>query len=157
MQRQSKGIHVAPRKPVTKNMSNELPGVLEDWNKARLALEAAKAAELALRNQVVSLAFKDAPEGTNHVEAANGCRVKADIKIGRSVDESQFAAARKYALEKNDYSLMEILDKAIRLKPEVAVGGFKALSPEDKKRLGDIVTEKLGTPQVEYIGIPSEE
>lgn len=137
------------KKPILKNSDNELPELTVQWDKAVSKLEAAKKAELELRNKIVEKAFAGAPEGTNSVELLNGTILKADIKINRTVVVAQLEAATAYAIEKGDQHLRDLLSAVIRYKPDVVVGAFKAASAEDKKRLGDIIQERLGTAQLE--------
>ena len=144
----SKG-YVMAKKPILKNSDNELPELASKWDKAVSKLDAAKREELELRNKIVEKAFAGAPEGANSVELLNGTIIKADIKINRTVVVAQLEAATAYAIEKNDSHLRDLLSAVIRYKPDVVVGAFKAASAEDKKRLGDIIQERLGTAQLE--------
>ena len=136
------------KKPIERLTSNELPEAVAIWVEADAALTAAKKAEMAARLKVAE-AFAGKPEGVNTGELMDGTLVKCDIKINRKVIEAQYQAAMAYAVEKNNTHLQGILQKVVRFRPEVNVGDFKQLHFEDKKLLGDIVQETVGTPSVE--------
>jgi hypothetical protein len=129
---------------------------LKNWEK--VAKEAAEltAKENELRTQIVNMFFANAAEGTNTMKLEDGRELKADIRINRSVDRSQleglqaFLDANKMANDPDIIARCELLkgiiDRIVAYKPELVQGEYKDLTPEAKKLMGDIVTEKVGTP-----------
>lgn len=123
---------------------------LKTWLADRKELADVVERELASR-QKIAQRFIQFGEGSHRMSLFKGANLDCDNKVNRSVVTEQWEAARAYAIDKGDTELAGILDKAIVVKPQVAVGEFKNLSDAERKRIADVVTEKPGAPQLKYV------
>ena len=125
-------------------MQNEKIQRLIEWDAAKKALVAAKAAEAEARREVAALFFPEPVEGTNVAPLGNGWEVVLKVRYNVAVDEELFD---------------ELLKKA-RLKPEIAEtlddwqwnlkrSAFEALPDAKKDILAPAVTYTPGMPSLE--------
>jgi len=127
---------------------------LDNWYKANEAAAAAIAAEKKAREALAEIAFKDATEGTNTIELGFGKQLKVECRINRTIDKAQLEALKAFAADEADQApdaialrkqVAALLEELIRYKPDLSVTAFKALDADQKKIVGDLVTEKLGS------------
>lgn len=126
---------------------------LDNWYKANEAAAAASAAE-KLAREALTPYFASATEGTNTIELGFGKQLKVECRINRTIDPAQLSALQDFAKDEADQSpeaialraqTKALLEELIRYKPDLSVTAFKALDADQKKIVGDLVTEKLGS------------
>ena len=131
---------------------------LDVWYKAEEARALAAAAEKKAREALAEAYFKNATEGTNTIELGFGKQLKVECRINRTIDKPQLDAMQAFCADEADQSpeavalraqTKALLEALIRFKPDLSVSAFKALDADQKKIVGDLVTEKLGSYGVE--------
>jgi len=126
------------------------------WQEAVKNLAAAKEAEAALRNEVLSGAFDFDPEalreGTENVELGNGYKLKAVFKISRNLQGGNEAVEK--ALQKIEKTGAEgefIAERLVKWKPELSVSEYKKLPDKFRKLIDEVLTSKEAMPSLELV------
>lgn len=127
------------------------------WQQLTTQLEALKAEELTLRNEIIdTIVPQDKVEGTATFDIGNGWKLKATRKQNYSVDKSSVDTLR-------DLLPFNIWDDLIRWKPELSMTAYRkslpaytqALPEEHRKTLSDAlinaVTIRPATPALELL------
>lgn len=140
---------------------------LDAWYKADQAAMIAAAAlikaQQAFNERLAALKIS-LTEGTNTIEIGFGKQLKLDQPINRSVDRAALAALQAFIADEADQSPEAIelraqakaaMEAAVAYKPDVSVSGFKSLDADQKKLIGDLITEKLGKVKLE-IHVPKK-
>jgi hypothetical protein len=78
--------------------------------------------------------------------------------MNRNVIQEQVVAAYAFATMKHNdpevikkaAALKELLDRVFRVKYELNLSEYRAVSDEELKKLGDLVTEKPAKPTLKY-------
>jgi hypothetical protein len=138
--------------------------MLGDWEQSKRALEAAKAAEMELRKQVVQFNFNTQKlEGTERVDLANGWQLKAVKKLNYNLVSPVEGVT---AVDAVDAALTEIeglgpdgkfiAERLVKWTPELSISEYRKLDEmpngEAYKRIIDKVVEtKSGAPTLEIV------
>lgn len=131
---------------------------LDNWFQANEKAAAAIAAEKKAREEFAAAYFGNATEGTNTIELGFGKQLKVECRINRTIDKAQLEALKAFAADEADQApdaialrkqVAALLEELIRYKPDLSITAFKALNEDQKKIVGDLVTEKLGSYGVE--------
>ncbi len=122
---------------------------LSEWYKVSAELNALKAKELGLRNDVVNIYFggiDNLKEGVNKVPMPEKWVLKATGKLNRNVDEAAIPAV-KIKLK----AMGVAIDNLLVYKPEVKTSLYRELTAEQQKVFDECLEIKPGTPQVELV------
>lgn len=133
--------------------------VLTVWHEQATIAAAAAAREQEIRIALVAKFFAGATEGTVTMEIGHGKQLKADIRINRSIDATQYDGLKSFVdgfiddgsdpnKARRVRHLQGLIDNVVSLKPQVVIGAYKELDPSDKLLLADVITEKVGTPSL---------
>jgi len=119
---------------------------LSEWQGVANHLATLKAREMELRKELFAFAFPNPLEGTNKVDLPEGWLLKGVYKLDRSVDEAAFNAIKDQlrAINVNP-------DPLVRLKPELAVRDYKALSDQARGIMDQALIIKPGAPSLELV------
>lgn len=132
-----KPIAIANQMPVGNR--DALYDLVSQWHEASIKEAQAKEKVESLRLKIVDQYFLDCPEGTNTLDLGFGKKLVCDIKINRTVNEDELHAA---ATANPKIALLAA--NVICYKPNLSIGGWKALSPEERSLFGEIIVEKPG-------------
>lgn len=134
------------RQDAAKNLSEGFLARLAQWEKLEAEIANLKDQENTLRKELFEEMFPSPVEGTNTFKLHAGHVVKATFKINRTVDKAALGTVREMLAELN-----VSLDDAIRMKPELDLKGYKAMSSEARKVMDLAITAKPGTPSMEIV------
>lgn len=139
--------------------SNYRMQVLDTWQEAKKALDAAKAAEAAARNEVVKLFSEKASdpmaEGTENIATGVGT-VKFKHTLNYKLDTSNDGDKLDKVLDAIEKSMEGgniIAERLVKWKPELSISEYRLLSPENKKRIDAVLTVTPGAKSVEIVPI----
>lgn len=135
-----------PLKEAAKELTKEFLDALAELEFLNQQIKDLKEKENALRLQIYGACFENPKEGINNFALPAGYVLKFTGKVNRTVDASVLPLVRE-ELE----NLKVNMDDIIKLKPELAVGAYKKLSPEAKLVMDKAVTSKPGTPSYEIV------
>lgn len=128
----------------------ELQSSLSEWQSLTQWLSQAKEKEMTLRLKLANHFFADKlqpngalPEGTMNLEQ-DGFKIKVVGKMNRTVLEEVRAAA----MEEAKLTVEEAKD-IFKLKAELSISAYKALSEEKKKIIDKAIVVKSGSPTLE--------
>jgi hypothetical protein len=122
-------------------------GELAAWEKAKAALEHAKADELEKRLAVVAKHFPDHESGTATAELADGRKLKCEIGTEYAVDKEKVAGALdKLRATGNEGTFLA--DRVIGFSPRLMVGEYKRLEPVYRRIIDKVITQKATTPSL---------
>lgn len=119
------------------------------WANAKKNLDEAKAAEAALRKELVTAFFggdKELAKGVNSAELDKGYVVKATPAFNYKLDEAKLPVVLKLIKEK-----FGVAPKVVKTKLELAQGEYNKLSDEVKEAFNEALTISPGTTQVEIV------
>lgn len=119
---------------------------LSEWQGVATHLATLKAREMELRKELFAFAFPSPLEGTNKVDLPAGWLLKGVYKLDRSVDEAAFNAIKDQLRAININP-----DPLVRLKPELAVRDYKALSDQARAIVDQALIIKPGAPSLELV------
>lgn len=128
----------------------DLNKLLMDWDKAKQLLEQIKERENLLRKEIFALAFPTPKEGSNTLDIGNGYKLVGEYKINRTLDIAAFDQARE--------SMVDLgIDprELVKFTPELIIGPYKKLNPDQMKLVDFCITSKPGLPGLS-IKPPSE-
>lgn len=122
--------------------------IVMKWNDAKKRLDAIKAEENELRQQVFEMAqFKPRTTGVQTLELGHGYQLKGEVK-------------KKYKLDNTDDRLWDILGQIgkpeltkelVKWKPELKLTFYKTLNDEDKALIDSSLTTDFATPTIKLI------
>ncbi len=124
----------------------ELYNLLTEFTEVTNRLAADVARQRDIRLYIVAKYFARSPEGTATLPLEFGKALKAGINITRTVNKT---ALDEFNKTNTSNSLKAALDDLLTYDPKVSVTKWKALDPETKLALADIVIEKDGLPTLE--------
>lgn len=140
--------YIAPMPDEAPDTSPE--GLLNAWEAAKDALDAAKALEARLRTAAIAAIYPDGiDEGANTVELADGVKLTATGRINYTLDKDSDKVEK--ALDKLEKSGPEgklIADRLVSWKPTLAVGEYKKLDDKFRKVIDTVLTTSEGTPSL---------
>ena len=126
-------------------------GLLNAWEQAKDALDAAKAAEARLRKAAIAAIYPDGiAEGANTVELADGIKLTATGKLNYRLDSNTDKVEK--VLEKLEKSGPEgklLADRLVAWKPSLAVGEYRQLDDKYRKIIDTVITTSDGMPSLE--------
>lgn len=128
-------------------MDQELSAKLQMWQEAKLKADAAKALEMTLRKECLSLAFPDGKIGTNTMDLAADWKLRGTFKLNYSFDEAALDAV--LSVLANEHQVQT--DTLVRTKREPAMTHIKALSDELRLILDEVLISKPGTPELKLV------
>ena len=123
------------------------------WIESANKLSDAKAVELTLRNEVISINFKDHKEsGTENVELGNGYKLKAVFKVNYSLNNTYDAVDKALSkLEKAGTEGAFITERLVKWKPELSIYEYNKLDTKFKKIIDEVIKTSPGTPSLELV------
>jgi len=113
------------------------------WKKITDKIAPLVAEEKELRKKLCEKWFKSPREGTNKIVLGFGKELKMTYMITRKLDEAALDAASLAKLIDP-----ELVGQVVKYKPSVSVSGWKELSPDQRSKFKDIITEEPGSPQL---------
>ena len=130
----------------------ELTARVALWRESAKKLAEAVEEERVNRQYLVDNYFPNFEEGTHTGSLSDGYNLKCEMRINRSVDQEQYAAAEKYAASGwvGAPRLRALLDRVFRPKIELNLKEWKSLDPKEQRSLADLVVEKPGMPSMKY-------
>lgn len=134
--------------------------LLGQWEASKVALEAAKEAEMNLRKRIVVIAFDPSKQsGTERVELHNGYELKSVKKLnygfvkmadGKGVDKNKIDAA--LAVIEADGAVGELIaQRLVKWSPELSLTEYKQLSEAHKKAIDAVIVTSDGAPTLEIV------
>jgi hypothetical protein len=136
----------------------ELSARVGEWDEVYKKLTKLKEEEDVLRSFIIEKWFPEFKEGTHTGSMQNGMNLKCGMGMNRNVIQEQVVAAYAFATMKHNdpevikkaAALKELLDRVFRVKYELNLSEYRAVSDEELKKLGDLVTEKPAKPTLKY-------
>lgn len=116
------------------------------WYELNKSISVLKTEEMELRKKICSAVFEKPKEGTNSHNLPEGWVMKMQHVVNRKVDEIAVVANKE---EFATHGIM--LDALVRWKPELKVGDFKKLTPEQQNMMGKVLIITDGSPQLEIV------
>lgn len=128
-----------PENPVTQ-------ADLSEWYRLKQEVSRLQASERLLRAKIFGGLFPEPTEGTNSFALADGYVLKATHKIDRTIDEAALS------VNKERYAAMGIsIEKLVRLKPELTMRAYRALTDEQRNAFDESLTIKPGSPSLDIV------
>lgn len=128
------------------------------WDHAKKALDAAKALESSLRQEVLKDFYdfggeSDLREGTENLELGNGYKLKATFKLSRKLEnknheteEALRAIAETFGKPGKLYA-----ERLVKWSPELSVSEYKKLPNAIRAVIDEALTSKAATPSLEIV------
>ena len=127
------------------------------WDHAKKALEAAKANEAALRQEVLKDFYdfggeSDLREGTENLELGNGYKLKAVFKLSRKLENKggETSEALRVIAERFEGGKL-YAERLVKWSPELSVSEYKKLPANIQEVIDSCVTTKAATPSLEIV------
>lgn len=138
------------------NPNAERDALILDWQSKKAALVAATEAELTARNKVVAFFHENITDmaGTERVDLGQGFELKMEFRQNYSVPSAKNGEAAKAVMAKLAALGAEgsaIAARIFRWKPELSKTEYDTLSPQAKRIVDKVVTQKAGQPSLEII------
>jgi len=129
------------------SITPEFEAKLREWHELKAQAAAATKREQEMRRELFAEAFPDPTEGSKHnkLEIGDGFILQGDYKINRTLDKaalSELAKAEETAA---------IVDATVNYEPKLDTRAFKALLPDAKAAISEMVVEKPGTPSLTIV------
>lgn len=127
----------------------QLYTALAEWQAAKTALDAAKEAEMQLREQVGKLAFPNPTEGTQSLDLGDGWSIKLVHKMNYTLasnDEVDDALTRISNMNNEGKFLAE---RIVSWKPSLSLSEYRELEPQYKSVIDKVLTIKPAAPTLE--------
>lgn len=127
------------------------------WDNAKKALEAAKATESALRQEVLKDFYSfggesDLREGTENLELGNGYRLKAVFKLSRKLENKNGETSKAlFAIAENFEGGKLYTERLVKWSPDLSVSEYEKLPAEIRAVIDECVTSKAATPSLEIV------
>lgn len=120
---------------------------LNAWSQLQKQLGELKSAEMLLRTKIFKGLFPNPVEGTNSVPlGTEGWVIKAKYSINRKPDVALLTAR---APELRAAGI--VLEDVIRTIPELATGGYRKLTDDQRHLLDQVMEVKPGSPALEIV------
>lgn len=117
--------------------------MLADWQKLRTQVAKLADEEMSLRKQIAEVFFVNPKEGTNKFKLNAGYVLTLDHKISRRPDRALLDQFR----DTFDGAGIN-LDDLIRNTPELRVGEYKKLTPDQQAMFDQVLTIKPSAPSI---------
>jgi hypothetical protein len=128
---------------------------IKSWRQAQLEVAKAAKREKDLRSTLVELGFSNVchNEGAQPLLPVGYGHLKFTGKFNRSVDEAALLAYRQTLNPQNPEhaEALEIYSNMFAWKPSLVVSVWKAQTASVRNIFADVVTEKEGTPALEFV------
>lgn len=129
---------------MTTILTDEQAEKLTLWKRTSEELAKLKAREMRLRKELTETLFSEAPEGTTTLTLTGDWKLKATVKMNRSLDE----AALPGVLEQLGIG---IVDDVVRYKPSLDLRNYKKLNDEQRAIFDEAVIMKPGAPTLQLV------
>lgn len=117
------------------------------WYEVQSQLQALKAEELELREQLAEMYFSDAPaEGTTAMDLDGGWQLKCKKTVSRRLSNAKGETTQIVS-----QLPPEVAEAAVGWKPELRLRGYRKLAPEHKALLDTVLTSKPGRPVLDLV------
>jgi hypothetical protein len=107
--------------------------LLLTWQKAKYAIETAKAAEMEIRKYIVKREFPQAKEGMNNKDLGNGYQLKAGVKFNYNLADNDTVESTLDKLTAMGPSGSAIAERLVSWKPNFLLTEYRQLQ-EDKEK-----------------------
>lgn len=125
-------------------MNADIQTLLANWQSAEQTMRSAVAAELEARAALVAVAFPNPTEGTNNAPLGDGTILKGSFKNNYSLDSKR--------VEETAEGLPPAIARNLfKWKADLSISAYKALEPEHRKAVNEILTIKPGRPSIEIV------
>lgn len=124
------GINPTPATPYDALSNDEL---LLTWQKAKDAIEAAKAAEMEIRKYIVKREFPQAREGMNNKDLGNGYQLKAGVKFNYNLADNDTVESTLDKLTAMGAAGSAIAERLVSWKPNFLLTEYRQLQEEKEK------------------------
>lgn len=126
------------------------------WDHAKKALDAAKALESSLRQEVLKDFYdfggeSDLREGTENLELGNGYKLKATFKLSRKLENKNGETENALAQIANFENGILYAERLVKWSPELSVSEYKKLPTNIREVIDACVTSKAATPSLEIV------
>lgn len=127
------------------------------WDHAKKALDAAKALEASLRQEVLKDFYdfggeSDLREGTENLELGNGYKLKATFKLSRKLENKNGETSKAlFAIAENFEGGKLYAERLVKWSPELSVSEYKKLPAEIRAVIDECLTSKAATPSLEIV------
>lgn len=126
--------------------------LLGEWQQQKQALEAAKARELVLRNELISLAFNpDKQEGTERIPLNNGWQLAATKELNYSFTSDKELAEALLMLADVGEEGKFIAPRLVKFDARLVVGEYKKLDKQYKEVIDLALKVKPAATKLELI------
>jgi len=115
-------------------------GKIESWMEKKTFLDVAKKAEVDARTEICDELLQDKEIGTHKFEIGP-YNVKATKNVNTKLDKDE--------LDEVNEDLSEDEAFCIRIKPELKMGEYKKLAPEERRTLDECIIVTPGAPTLE--------
>lgn len=134
---------------------NDRDKLVADWLVADQALQAAKDSEMSLRKQVLAAVFDfkgeaDDREGTSTDDLGNGYKLKGSFKQNRTLNAEKVESVLA-KMEKSGAEGAFLAERVVKWKAELSITEYRNLPEKFKKMIDEIMTQKAGTPSLEFV------
>jgi hypothetical protein len=116
---------------------------VDQWQAIKRQLSALADQELELRLSIFAAAFPTPKEGANSRLLADGAKLKAEYPFNRKVDDIIWRPIRARLIADGIDA-----DEIVRYKPDLAIGAYKKLAPDIRRKVDKAVTAKPGRPSL---------
>ena len=127
------------------------------WDRAKKALDAAKALESSLRQEVLKDFYdfggeSDLREGTENLELGNGYKLKATFKLSRKLENKNGETSESLRKIAEDFEGGKLYaERLVKWSPELSVSEYKKLPAEIRQVIDSALTSKAATPSLEIV------
>lgn len=127
-------------------LTEELETKLRVWHETKQQMAALSAKEIDMRKEIFAEAFPEPTEGSsgNKLEIGDGFILQGDYKITRTLDEAAY-----HALLKTEAA--PVVNGVTELKPKLDLRRYKALLPDARLAIAEMILEKPGTPALSIV------
>lgn len=126
----------------------DLNSKLNEWHEAEKQLNHWKQRENELRKEIFEASFPTPIRGKkNKTRIDHGMALIGDYRQNYKVDRALLTATMSDV--ENNGNVLPLIHEVISFDPRVSESKFEALSDDDKKLLGDLLTVTPGTPGLE--------
>jgi len=126
---------------------------IAEWQDAKAALEAAKANELALRNEIVEL-YSDVKDpnhaGTENMQTQTG-KLKIVHKLNYTLGNGDMVEKALDKIEASQEGGNVIAERLVSWKPELSLTNYKLLTSAQRAIIDTVLTIKPATKTVEFV------
>lgn len=127
------------------------------WDHAKKALDAAKALESSLRQEVLKDFYdfggeSDLREGTENLELGNGYKLKATFKLSRKLENKNGETSEALRAIAEIFEGGKLYaERLVKWSPELSVSEYKKLPTNIREVIDSALTSKAATPSLEIV------